>query len=194
MRVFGQAPAAEDVEVELAVVDPQRFYGAFEGDRLVGTAGSFALTTTASWAPSWPASSRTSTRPTQRWLSPGAPPSVVRAPGWGRAGGAGRRAARAGVRRSEQLSESLYVRLADVAAALSSRRGTVQERSPGALARTSMAFGPVDRAPWCPMVFWATGLLGYWGWQTGHQNRLRPTMTWVRTCVPHRRHGRPSRR
>lgn len=44
--VFGQAPAAEDVEVELAVVDPQRFYGAFEGDRLVGTAGSFALTTT----------------------------------------------------------------------------------------------------------------------------------------------------
>ena len=36
---------------------------------------------------------------------------------------------------------------------LSSRRGTVQERSPGALARTSTAFGPVDRAPWCPMVF-----------------------------------------
>ena len=71
MRVFGQAPAAEDVEVELAVVDPQRFYGAFEGDRLVGAAGSLALTTTASWAPSWPASSRTSTRPTQRWRSPG---------------------------------------------------------------------------------------------------------------------------
>ena len=54
--VFGQPPAAEDVEVELAVVDPARFYGAFEdgafedgapghGERLVGTAGSFALTT-----------------------------------------------------------------------------------------------------------------------------------------------------
>ena len=26
--VFGRAPAAEDVEVELAVVDPRRFYGA----------------------------------------------------------------------------------------------------------------------------------------------------------------------
>ena len=51
-----------------------------------------------------------------------------------------------------KLSESLYVRLVDVAAALSSRRGPVQERSPGALARTSMAFGPVDRAPWCPTM------------------------------------------
>ncbi|MCW2615893.1 MAG: family N-acetyltransferase, partial [Frankiales bacterium] len=37
--------------------------------------------------------------------------------------------------------------------ALSSRRATVQERTPGALARASTAFGPLDAAPWCPMVF-----------------------------------------
>lgn len=36
---------------------------------------------------------------------------------------------------------------------LQSRRATVQERTPGALARASTAFGPVDTAPWCPMVF-----------------------------------------
>ena len=36
---------------------------------------------------------------------------------------------------------------------LVSRRATVQERTPGALARASTAFGPVDTAPWCPMVF-----------------------------------------
>lgn len=37
--------------------------------------------------------------------------------------------------------------------ALTSRRGTVQELTPGALSRTSTAFGPLDGAPWCPMVF-----------------------------------------
>lgn len=43
--VFGQAPSADDVEVELAVVDPDRMLGAYVEDRLVGIAGSFALTT-----------------------------------------------------------------------------------------------------------------------------------------------------
>ena len=42
-RVFGQPPQPDDVDVELALVDPARFYGAYDGDRLVGTAGSFAL-------------------------------------------------------------------------------------------------------------------------------------------------------
>lgn len=37
--------------------------------------------------------------------------------------------------------------------ALTSRRATVRELTAGALARTSTAFGPVDAAPWCPMVF-----------------------------------------
>lgn len=41
--VFGQPPAPEDVDVELAVVDPDRFYGAFHDGRLIGAAGSFAL-------------------------------------------------------------------------------------------------------------------------------------------------------
>ena len=42
-RAFGHGPHPEDVEVELALVDPSRFYGGFLGDELVATAGSFAL-------------------------------------------------------------------------------------------------------------------------------------------------------
>ncbi len=37
--------------------------------------------------------------------------------------------------------------------ALATRRATVEQRTPGTLARASTAFGPVDRSPWCPMVF-----------------------------------------
>jgi len=40
-RAFGQGQHDEDTEVELALVDPARFYGAWDGDRLVATAGSF---------------------------------------------------------------------------------------------------------------------------------------------------------
>lgn len=31
-------------------------------------------------------------------------------------------------------------------------------------------------------------------WQVGHQNRLRPSNSAVRTAVPHTRHGSPARR
>ena len=41
--VFGQPPHPADLDVELALVEPGRFYGAYDGSRLVGTAGSFAL-------------------------------------------------------------------------------------------------------------------------------------------------------
>ena len=40
-RAFGGAPHPEDVAIELSTVDPDRTYGAFSGDELVGTAGSF---------------------------------------------------------------------------------------------------------------------------------------------------------
>lgn len=43
-RVFGQHSHPEDLAGELALVDPDRFYGAYDGDRIVGTAGSFAFT------------------------------------------------------------------------------------------------------------------------------------------------------
>jgi predicted acetyltransferase len=33
------------------------------------------------------------------------------------------------------------------------RSRAVREQTPGALARTTTAFGPLDRAPWCPQVF-----------------------------------------
>ena len=42
-QAFGHSPQDEDVPVELALVDPARFYGAYAGDELVGTAGSFAF-------------------------------------------------------------------------------------------------------------------------------------------------------
>ena len=42
-RSFGHGPHPEDTEVELALVDPARFYAAFVDDELVATAGSFAL-------------------------------------------------------------------------------------------------------------------------------------------------------
>lgn len=40
-RTFGSAPHPQDVPVELAVVQPERFYGAWDDGDLVGTAGSF---------------------------------------------------------------------------------------------------------------------------------------------------------
>jgi predicted acetyltransferase len=42
-QAFGGAPHAEDDEVEHGVVDPCRFYGAYDGDAPVATAGSFAF-------------------------------------------------------------------------------------------------------------------------------------------------------
>jgi predicted acetyltransferase len=42
-RAFGHGPSPEDTDVELALVDASRFYGAFLDDELVATAGSFAL-------------------------------------------------------------------------------------------------------------------------------------------------------
>lgn len=43
-QAFGGAPQAEDTEVEHGVVDASRFYGAYDGDAPVATAGSFAFT------------------------------------------------------------------------------------------------------------------------------------------------------
>jgi predicted acetyltransferase len=40
-RAFGSVPHPDDLEVELGVADPARTYGAFHGEDLVGTAGSF---------------------------------------------------------------------------------------------------------------------------------------------------------
>lgn len=40
-RAFGGVPHPDDVDLELAVVDPARTYGAFAGEELVATAGSF---------------------------------------------------------------------------------------------------------------------------------------------------------
>ncbi len=42
-RAFGSSVSAQDTEVELATVDPARWYGARVEDRLVATAGSFAF-------------------------------------------------------------------------------------------------------------------------------------------------------
>ena len=56
-------------------------------------------------------------------------------------------------------SADLSVGVADLGAAylggtsLLSRRTTVVENTPGALSRTSTAFGPLEAAPCCPMVF-----------------------------------------
>ena len=41
--VFGYPPHPEDREPEFGVVDPCRFYGGYDGDAIVATAGSFAL-------------------------------------------------------------------------------------------------------------------------------------------------------
>ena len=40
-RAFGAAPHPDDLPVELSVVDDGRFYGGFDGDEVVATAGSF---------------------------------------------------------------------------------------------------------------------------------------------------------
>jgi hypothetical protein len=45
-KAFGGAPHPDDEQVELSVTDPARMYGAFAGDSLVATAGSFDLTMT----------------------------------------------------------------------------------------------------------------------------------------------------
>ena len=42
-RAFGHPLRPEDIEVELALVDPSRFYAAWEDGRAVATGGSFAL-------------------------------------------------------------------------------------------------------------------------------------------------------
>lgn len=42
-HAFGTTPHEDDVAVELAVADPARTYGAFDGQDLVATAGSFAF-------------------------------------------------------------------------------------------------------------------------------------------------------
>ena len=42
-RAFGHGLHVEDRDVELAVVDPSRFYAAFVADEPVATAGSFAF-------------------------------------------------------------------------------------------------------------------------------------------------------
>lgn len=42
-QAFGTAAHPADEQVELAVTDASRFYGAFDGDRIVATAGSFAF-------------------------------------------------------------------------------------------------------------------------------------------------------
>ena len=42
-RAFGQPQHAEDTDVELALVDPSRFYGAWADGRPIATAGSFDL-------------------------------------------------------------------------------------------------------------------------------------------------------
>ena len=43
-RTFGGVPHPDDLAVEMSVVDPARFYAAWDGDELVGTAGSFDFT------------------------------------------------------------------------------------------------------------------------------------------------------
>ncbi|GAC1608201.1 MAG: GNAT family N-acetyltransferase [Mycobacteriales bacterium] len=42
-HAFGGPDAPEDRDVECALADPKRFYGAYDGDRPVATGGSFAL-------------------------------------------------------------------------------------------------------------------------------------------------------
>lgn len=62
-------------------------------------------------------------------------------------------------RLDDGAAPDLSLHAADLGAAylggttLRSRRATVSEHTPGALSRTSTAFGPIDRAPCCPMVF-----------------------------------------
>ena len=48
---FGGAPHPDDTEVELSVVDPARFYGAFDGEQQVATAGSFDFSMTVPGGP-----------------------------------------------------------------------------------------------------------------------------------------------
>jgi predicted acetyltransferase len=50
-RAFGGAPHPEDAPVEMSVVDPARFYGAYDGAQAVGTAGSFDFTMTVPGGP-----------------------------------------------------------------------------------------------------------------------------------------------
>ena len=45
-RAFGGAANPADLDVELGLVDPDRFYGTFDAKELVGVAGSFALSMT----------------------------------------------------------------------------------------------------------------------------------------------------
>jgi predicted acetyltransferase len=56
-----------------------------------------------------------------------------------------------------QDAPDLVVTAADLGAAYLGgtplRSRAVVEQTPGALARTSTAFGPLDAAPWCPQVF-----------------------------------------
>lgn len=50
-RAFGGTPHPDDVPVELSVVDPARFYAAYDGDAPVATAGSFDFTMTVPGGP-----------------------------------------------------------------------------------------------------------------------------------------------
>ena len=50
-RAFGNAPHPEDTQAELSTVDPTRFYGGFDGDEPVATAGSFAFSMTVPGGP-----------------------------------------------------------------------------------------------------------------------------------------------
>ena len=50
-RAFGGAPHPDDVPLELSVVDPGRFYAAYDGDAPVATAGSFDFTMTVPGGP-----------------------------------------------------------------------------------------------------------------------------------------------
>ena len=45
-QAFGGAAHPDDSEIEHSVVDPTRFYGAFDGEEIVGTAGSFDFSMT----------------------------------------------------------------------------------------------------------------------------------------------------
>ena len=50
-RAFGGSDPVEDRDVEVALVDPSRFFGTYDGDELVAVAGSYALTLTVPGGP-----------------------------------------------------------------------------------------------------------------------------------------------
>jgi hypothetical protein len=81
-----------------------------------------------------------------------------------------------------------------IVAELSVPRRLCGAASPGS---GSVADAPgIDPIRWAPneRIDGITRQTGRYDWQDGHQNRLRPSSSAVRTVVPHTRHGSPALR